>query len=44
MEEREDIRRPAATVAAGVADYSRLIAADQEGTFSALRTHRTELI
>jgi TolB-like protein/class 3 adenylate cyclase len=37
-------RRLAAIVAADVAGYSRLIAADEEGTFAALRTHRLELI
>ena len=37
-------RRLAAIVAADVAGYSRLIAADEEGTFAAFRTHRLELL
>jgi adenylate cyclase len=37
-------RRLAAIVAADVAGYSRLIAADEEGTLAALRAHRSELI
>ncbi len=37
-------RRLAAIVAADVAGYSRLIAADEEGTLAALRAHRAELI
>ena len=37
-------RRLAAIVAADVAGYSRLIAADEEGTYVALRGHRTDLI
>jgi adenylate cyclase len=37
-------RRLAAIVAADVAGYSRLIAADEEGTYLALRRHRTDLI
>jgi adenylate cyclase len=37
-------RRLAAIVAADIAGYSRLIAADEEGTYVALRRHRTDLI
>ena len=37
-------RRLVAIVAADVAGYSRLIGADEEGTLSALRAHRHELI
>jgi adenylate cyclase len=37
-------RRLAAIVAADIAGYSRLIAADEEGTLRALRNHRAELI
>jgi adenylate cyclase len=37
-------RRLAAIVAADIAGYSRLIAADEEGTYLALRRHRTDLI
>ena len=40
----EPNRRLAAIVAADVAGYSRLVAADEEGTLAALRSHRTELI
>jgi len=44
MAEGEVTRRLTAIVAADVAGYSRLIAADEEGTLSTLRAHRTELI
>jgi adenylate cyclase len=37
-------RRLAAIVAADIAGYSRLIAADEEGTYVALRRHRADLI
>lgn len=37
-------RRLTAIVAADIAGYSRLIAADEEGTFTALQLHRAELI
>ncbi len=37
-------RRLAAIVAADIAGYSRLIGQDEEGTLSAFRAHRTELI
>jgi len=37
-------RRLAAIVAADVAGYSRLVGADEEGTLSALRAHRAELL
>jgi len=37
-------RRLTTTVAADVAGYSRLTAADEEGTLGALRAHRAELI
>ena len=37
-------RRLTTIVAADVAGYSRLTAADEEGTLDALRTHRAELI
>ncbi len=37
-------RRLAASVAADVAGYSRLIGQDEEGTLRALRAHRHELI
>jgi class 3 adenylate cyclase/TolB-like protein len=37
-------RRLAAIVAADVAGYSRLVGEDEEGTLSALRAHRAELI
>lgn len=37
-------RRLAAIVAADVAGYSRLVGLDEEGTLSALRSHRTELV
>jgi class 3 adenylate cyclase len=37
-------RRLTAIVAADVAGYSRLISVDEEGTLSALRAHREELI
>jgi adenylate cyclase len=43
MAERAN-RRLAAIVAADVAGYSRLIGSDEEGTLSALRAHRRELI
>ena len=38
------IRRLTTIVAADVAGYSRLTGSDEEGTLSALRAHRTELI
>ncbi len=44
MSEQSVIRRLAAIVAADVAGYSRLIAADEEGTLAALHRHRAELI
>ncbi|MFP6749191.1 MAG: hypothetical protein VCD66_16530 [Alphaproteobacteria bacterium] len=37
-------RRLTTIVAADVEGYSRLIVADEEGTLSALRAHRNELI
>ncbi len=37
-------RRLAAIVAADVSGYSRLMGADEEGTFDALRAHRAQLI
>lgn len=37
-------RRLAAIVSADVVGYSRLMGADEDGTLSALRTHRSELI
>ena len=37
-------RKLAAILAADVAGYSRLIAADEEGTLSRLKSHRRELI
>ena len=37
-------RRLAAILSADVAGYTRLMRADEEGTFSRLRAHRTELI
>jgi adenylate cyclase len=43
MSERAQ-RRLTTIVAADVAGYSRLIGADEEGTLSALRAHRSELI
>src|SRR6266540_4511002 len=39
-----DQRRLAATVAADVAGYSRLMASDESGTLAALKGHRRELI
>ena len=44
MAEGEATRRLTTIVAADVAGYSRLIAADEEGTLAALRAHRSELI
>ncbi len=44
METERVARRLAAIVAADVAGYSRLITVDEEGTYRALRLHRTELI
>ncbi len=43
MAEGEVTRRLAAIVPADVAGYSRLTAADEEGTLAALRAHRAEL-
>jgi class 3 adenylate cyclase len=40
----EQSRKLTAIVAADVAGYSRLTAADEEGTLAALRAHRSELI
>ncbi len=44
MANGEPTRRLTTIVAADVAGYSRLTAADEEGTLAALRVHRTELI
>lgn len=44
MAEAEAIRRLTAIVAMDVAGYSRLVAADEEATLSALRRHRAEFI
>lgn len=44
MTDRENVRRLAAIVAIDVAGYSRLMGTDEEGTLSALKTHRRELI
>jgi len=44
MAEEEVIRRLAAIVAADVAGYSRLVSEDEEGTLSALRSFRADLI
>jgi class 3 adenylate cyclase len=44
MSEGDLTRRLAAIVAADIAGFSRLVAADDEGTLTALRTHRAELI
>jgi adenylate cyclase len=43
-EEPRSKRRLAAIVAADVAGYSRLMGADEEGTLSALKSHRRELV
>ena len=40
----EATRRLAAIVAVDVADFSRLVGADEEGTLARLRAHRAELI
>ncbi len=37
-------RRLAAILAADVVGYSRLMGADEEGTFTALKAHRSEFI
>jgi adenylate cyclase len=37
-------RRLTAILAADVADYSRLMGADEEGTLAQLKTHRRELV
>ena len=44
MKDRGTIRRLAAIALADVAGYSRLMGADEEGTLSALKLHRRELI
>lgn len=44
MAEGEVNRRLAAIVAADIAGYSRLVSADEEGTYAAQRAHRAELI
>jgi adenylate cyclase len=43
-EEPRSTRRLAAILAADVAGYSRLMGADEEGTLSALKSHRRELV
>jgi adenylate cyclase len=44
MAEVDVTRRLTTIVAADVAEYSRLTAADEEGTFAELRSHRADLI
>ena len=44
MSEKRVVRRLAAILAADVVGYSRLMRADEVGTFEALRAHRRELI
>ena len=44
MSEKRVVRRLAAILAADVVGYSRLMQADEVGTFEALRAHRRELI
>src|SRR5690348_14600489 len=44
MEQRQVERKLAAILAADVAGYSRLMAADEEGTLSQLKAHRRALV